>query len=182
MTAALRRPPIWLVVLVTALLASVLTLSLDRTITALRSDTTPTPTIGPVQQFVVVVETPEPEPEPSAIPGDDTEAALRDMLQQQARYQGFTFVHKAIWQLAFASEALIANDGTRADRELDAARAALDEALRLLPEDLKPQIQNERLQIGRIRADLEIDPRGLDEELRRMRDRLLTLIAPQLPQ
>lgn len=181
MAAALRRPPVWLVVLLTALIASVLTLGLDRAIATLRTVASPTPTVGPVQQYVVVIETPEPEPEPSTLPPDETAAALKQLQQRQARYEGFMFVQKAERQLAFAGEALTVNDTQRADRELEAARASLDEALRLLPEDLKPQIQQERLGIGQIRADLELDPRGLDEDLRRMRDRLLTLIAPQEP-
>lgn len=179
MLAALRRPPVWLVVLLTALIASALTLSLDRTIAALRTSPPPTPTVGPVQQYVVVIETPEPEPAPSALPADETAATLKLLQQQQARYEGFLFVQKAERQLAFAGEALSVNETQRADRELEAARASLDEALRLLPEDLKPQIQQERLGIGQIRADMELDPRGLDEDLRRMRDRLLALIAPQ---
>lgn len=171
-----RRAPLWAIIALTALLASALTLGLDRGIAALR--VSPTPTAGvPAQPVVVLIETPEPEPLPSALPSEEAVRLLRDMQQQQSQQLGYTFVDKAIWQVSFAGEALAVNDGARADRELVAAKTSLDEAFRLVAEDLKPQIDKERLEIGRIRAELEINPRGLDEELRRMRDRLLSLIS-----
>jgi hypothetical protein len=65
----------------------------------------------------------------------------------------------------------------QADRELVAAKASLDEAFRLVAENLKPQIDTERLEVGRLRATLEINPSGLDEDLRRLRQRLISLVA-----
>lgn len=180
-----RRASIWLLILVTALLTAALTITIDRGVAALRVQREPTPTAAPIptaappQQVIVVVETPEPELEPTPLPSDEAQSLLRQMQQQQARMQGFAFVNTALWQLKFAAEALETNDTERANRELDAARASLDSAAQLVSEDLKPQIDTERFELGRIRADLEIDPRGLDEDLRRMSDRLLTLVGPR---
>lgn len=181
--AAPRQPSLWLVIAITALLAAAVTLGLDRAVSAFRAaPPVPTPTVGAAQRYVVVIETPEVALEPSIVPDDELSAQLQALQQRQTRYEGFMFVQKAERQLAFAGEALQVNDAPRTDRELEAARASLDQALRLLPEDLKPQIQNERLLIGQIRADVEINPRGLDQALRRMRDRLLTVIAlPEQP-
>ncbi|HEY0602145.1 MAG TPA: hypothetical protein VGD58_04495 [Herpetosiphonaceae bacterium] len=180
MTAALRRAPVWMLVLASALLASALTLALDRGVAALRSQPTPTATVAvPEQPIVVLIETPEPEIEPSVLPDDEEQRLRRQIEQQSAQHLGATFVLKAERQVTLAMDALATNDSARADRELVAAQASLDEAFRLVSEDLKPQINTERLEIGRIRADLEINPRSLDEDLRKMRDRLLSLIVPR---
>lgn len=179
----LRRPPVWLVVLATAALAAVLTITVDRAVGALWAREQPVPPAvpsAPERTYIVVIETPEPATEPTPLPADEQEAMLRQMQQQQARTLGYTFVNKALLQLQYADEALDVNERERANDELDAARASLDEAARLLPEELKPQLDSERFEIGRIRANLDIDPRGLDEELRRMRERLLGLIAPRV--
>lgn len=174
----LRTRSIWLVVAVTALLSAALTLGLDRGVQALRSQPAASPTPSQVAPIVVVIETPEPEILPPVAGLDDQEQLFRQLQQQSAQHLGYTFVQKAERQISFALEGLMINDNAQADRELDAARASLDEAFRLLPEVLKPQIDTERLELGRIRADVETNPRGIDEDLRRMRDRLLSLIAP----
>jgi len=135
---------------------------------------------APERTYIVVVETPEPAVEPSLPPADEQQALLRQLQQQQSRSLGHDFVLTALLHLQYAAEALGVNDSRRANNELDTARASLDEAARLLPEELKPQLDSERFEIGRIRAELEIDPRDLDEDLRGMRDRLFGLIiAPQ---
>lgn len=177
--SALRRPPVWLIVAMTALLSAVLTLGLDRGIQALRTQVPATPTPGQSQPVVVVIETPEPALAPSVLPEDETERQLVELQQQSAQQRGFMFVLKAERQLAAALEAFDSNDAARADSELDAAHVSLDEAFQMLPEDLKPQLDKERLEIGRIRADLEVNPRGLDEDVRQMRVRLLSLIGPR---
>jgi hypothetical protein len=169
--------PVWVLVVVSALLAAVLTLALDRAIAVLRSQPMSSATVEPRQPLVVVIETPEPEIEPSALSDDQEQRLLRQIQQQSAQHLGVTFVLKAERQVTLAMEALTINDMARADRELVAAQASLDEASRLVSEDLKPQISTEQLEIGRIRADLEINPRSLDEDLRKMRDRLLSLIV-----
>lgn len=180
MAAALRRAPVWALVLAAALLSAVLTLALDRGVTALRTQATPTATASvPEQPIVVLIETPVPEIEPSVLPDDEEQRLLRQIEQQSAQHLGATFVLKAERQVTLAMDALANNDSVRTDAELVAAQASLGEAFRLVSEDLKPQINTERLEIGRIRADLEINPRSLDEDLRKMRDRLLSLIVPR---
>jgi hypothetical protein len=176
-TPTLRRIPIWALIVISALLAAVLTLALDRAIARLRFQPVPAAVVEPGQPVVVLIETPEPEIEPSALPDDQEQRLLRQLQQESAQHLGTTFVLKAERQVTLAMEALLINDMARADRELVAARASLDEAFRLVSEDLKPQINTELLEIGRIRADLEINPRSLDEDLRKMRDRLLSLVV-----
>ena len=173
-----KRAPVWLLVVLTAVLTAALTLGLDRGIAALRVVPTPLASNNALPQPVVVeIVPPAPEPEPSAIPADELERQLLQLQQQAAQHQGTTFVLKTERQISFALEALTVNDMARADRELVAAKASLDEALGLVAEDLKPLIATERLEIGRMRADLEINPKGLDEDLRRLRARLMDLIA-----
>jgi uncharacterized coiled-coil protein SlyX len=75
--------------------------------------------------------------------------------------------------LTLATESLLNNDASQTERELVAATSSLNEAFALASEDLKSQISNERAEIGRMRADLEINPRDLDQKLRQMRERLL---------
>lgn len=173
-----KRAPVWLLVVLTALLTAILTLGLDRGIAALR--VVPTPSASddaPSQPVVVQLDSPAPEPVPSELPTDEVERQLLQLQQQATHHQGTTFVLKTERQISFALEALTVNDVARADRELVAAKASLDEAFKLVAEDLKPQIDTERLEIGRMRADLEINPKGLDEDLRRLRARLMDLIA-----
>ncbi len=179
--APLRRLPVWLLVPSTALLAAVLTLVLDRSSTALRSQPTPTPALPTVVPVSVVVQAPEPPLLPTPLPENAQAELLRQLQQHTLQQWGSIFVLKAERQIDLALDALTANDMTRADDELVAAKTSLDEAYRLASEDLKPLIDNERLAIGRVRADLVINPHNLDQELRRLRDRLLSLITPLPP-
>ena len=177
----LRRLPLWFLVPSTALLAAVLTLALDRSITTLRPRPTPTPEVPTAVPVSVVVQTPEPPVLPTVL-ADDAQAELMRQMQQHTLQQwGGIFVLKAERQIDLALDALTVNDITRADDELVAAKTSLDEAYHVVSEDLKPQIDDERLTIGRVRADLVINPHNLDQELRRLSDRLLSLITP-LPQ
>lgn len=175
-----RRPAFWFALVVVALLAAALTLTIDRGIARLSQTPTPTPTTqAPLQPVVVQLPTAVSEPPLPPQSEDETRQALRRLEQAIAEQRGATFVIKAVWQISFAMEALYANDLARADGELVAAKAALDEAFALVPEDIKPQLDTERLGISRIRGDLMINPRGLDDELSQMRDRLLSLITPR---
>ncbi len=175
-----KRWPLWAVVLGTALLTALFTVGFEQGITALRRPPVlPAATPTSLQPVVVQLEAPEPEPAPSVLPDDEMERQLQQLQQQAAQHQATTFVLKAERQVSFALEALAINDMARADRELVAAKASLDEAFRLVAEDLKPQIENERVEIGRMRADLDINPMGLDEDLRRLRARLMDLISAQ---
>jgi hypothetical protein len=165
-------------VLLTALLSAVFTLGLDRGIAALQVQATPTATItGPPPQVIVQLDSPTPRAAPPALPADEQARLLQELSQQADQQQGMTFVGTTIWQISFALEALSVNDMGQADRELVAAKASLDEAFRLVAENLKPQIDTERLEVGRLRATLEINPSGLDEDLRRLRQRLISLVA-----
>jgi hypothetical protein len=185
MTGEGRRWTLWLAIVATALLSAVLTLAIDRGLDAMsQPEPTPVPTATAavaLQPVIVQLPTAVSEPEPPPRGEDETRQALRRLEQRAAEQQSTTFVIKAVWQISFAMEALAANDMARADRELVAAKASLDDAFTLVPEDLKPQIDTERLGVSRIRGDLMVNPRGLDDELSQMRDRLLSLINTRQP-
>jgi len=176
MNTALRRAPIWLVVLTTALLSAVVTLGLDRSITALQVEPTPT-VVGVVPP--VIVQMPTIAPTLPAVSGsrDEQERELEQLREQSDQYLGMMFVLKAEREISLGLEALAMNNVARSDRVLVAAKTSLDEAFQLVSEDIKPQIDRERLEIGRIRFDLDVNPRDLDEDLRQMRDRLLSMVA-----
>jgi hypothetical protein len=178
---------VWILMVGAALLAATLTLAADRMLLARReasapptpTATPPSPTATPRPRVDVFVEAAVPSPSPSPLPSDQRDQVVR-ALQHAADTQRSTgLILTADRHVDLATEALLQNDASQADRELAAAKAALDEAFRLAPEDLKPQITNERFQIGRMRADLEVNPRDLDQKLRRMRHRLLLLTRVQ---
>jgi hypothetical protein len=82
---------------------------------------------------------------------------------------------------ALAAAALQTNDFAVADRELVAARTALDGAFGLVPEDLKQVVDGQRREVARMRAELDLDPEGMDQRLRATQDLLLGLVVPPAP-
>jgi hypothetical protein len=100
-----------------------------------------------------------------------------DLAQQGA----LLLVSRSERHIALASAALLTNDFGVADRELVAARTALDDAFGLVTEDLKQVIDVQRREVGRIRSELHIDPENSDEQLRATQDLLLGLIVPATP-
>jgi hypothetical protein len=174
--------PIWLMIAGAAVLAAALTLAADhvlqlRRVPAGSATPLPTPTTTPRPRVVVEIQSPEPQPSPSAFASAERDRALSQLQQDADTQLSGMLILKAERHVALAQEALLANNTSQADRELVAAKASLDDAFRLASEDLKPQITNERWMIGQVRADFEVDPRDLDEDLHRMRDRLLALVV-----
>jgi hypothetical protein len=105
-------------------------------------------------------------------------AGLQAALAHQG---GLLLVARAERHTGLAAEALRWNDFAAADRELVAARAALDSAFGLLSEDLKQVIDGQRRELGRMRSDLRLNPEGMDQRLRAAQDLLLGLIVPAGP-
>lgn len=174
--------PVWLMIASAAVLAAVLTLAADRMFLSrsaapVSPTTPPDPTATPRPRVVVQIEPLPPQPTPSPLATDEHDRVLRQLQQDTTTQLNGMLILKAERQVTLAMEALLANNAAQADRELVAAQASLDEAFQIAPEDLKPQIRNERWIIGRVRADLEINPRDLDQELWRMRDRLLAMVG-----
>ena len=174
--------PIWLMIASVAVLSAALTLAADRMLFArpeASASPSPLPSAAPTARprIVVQIETPAPQAAPLPISSDERDHALWNLQQDSAIHWSSMLILKAERQVSLAMEALLANNIAQADRELVAANASLEDALRHAPDTLHPQIANERRVIGRVRADLVINPRDLDEELRRMRDRLLALVS-----
>ncbi len=177
-----RPTPWWLLLVLAAFLGGIAALAFDRGFTALRRDqnpsampTMPLPTREP--PVVVVLPTTNATVAPAAAPGDMPAevAVLRGAL---SRHGGLLLVARAERHTALAAEALAVNDIVVADRELVAARAALDSAFGLLGEDLKQVIEGQRREVGSMRSELQINPEGMDQRLRATQDLLLGLIVP----
>jgi hypothetical protein len=177
-----RTLPLWLIVLVAAAIGGLVALSVDRGLQALRPVPTPvalssTPLATREPPVVVILPTTMSTAAPTPAAGDlpAQVAALRSTLAQQG---GLMLVARAERHGALAAGALAANDFPAADRELVAARAALDGAFGFVPEDLKQVIDVQRREVARMRAEMELDPEGMDERLRATQDLLLGLIVP----
>ena len=179
----MRRPvPWWLLLLCAAILGGLAALAFERGLAALGSaadlnatTTTSLPTNEP--PVVVVLPTANSTAAPTAAAGDTPAqvASLRSALAQQG---GLLLVARAERHTALAADALAVNDVAAADRELVAARAALDSAFGLLSEDLKQVIDGQRREVGRMRSELQLNPEGMDQRLRATQDLLLGLIVP----
>lgn len=170
----------WFPLLLVAVLGGMAALGLERGLQALTPTPTPSPTaLLPTREppVVVVLPTANSTAAPTAAPGDPAAqiGSLRAAVSQQG---GLLLVARAERHTALASDALVTDDYGVADRELLAARAALDLAFGLVPEDLKQVVDAQRREIARMRADLMLDPEGLDGRLRATQDLLLGLIVP----
>lgn len=165
-----------------AFLGGIAALLFDRGFAALRnaqnSSATPVlPLSTREPPDVVMLPTTVATASPTAAPGDTAAevAVLRGALGQQG---GLLLVARAERHTALAAEALAVNDIAVADRELVAARAALDSAFGLLSEDLKQVIDGQRREVGSMRSELQVNPEGMDQRLRATQDLLLGLIVP----
>ena len=181
-----RRASWWLLLLLAGILGGLVALSLDRGLAILSP--TPTPPTSPLAALptpeplpvVVLPTTVSSTPVPAPASGDTAAevAVLRSALAQQG---GLLLVARAERHTALAAEALAMNNFAVADRELVAARVALDSAFGLVPEDLKQVINGQRREVGRMRSELQLNPEGMDERLRATQDLLLGLLVPPTP-
>ena len=176
-----RPLPVWLLLLLAAMLGGVAALGLDRGVALLESrsgpDSAATAAPATAAPAVIVLPTISSTAAPTAASGDTAAevAVLRSQLAQQA---GLLLVARAERHTGLAAAALTTNDFAGADRELVAARAALDSAFGLVAEDLKQVIDGQRREVGRMRSDLQINPEGMGDRLRATQDLLLGLIVP----
>jgi len=175
------RQSLWWLLLGAAILGGIATLVFERALDALlpagpTAGVTITALATREPQAVVVLPTANSTSVPVPVTGDAANvAALHDALMHQG---GLLLVARAERHTALAAEALRLNDSATADRELVAARAALDSSFGLLSEDLKQVIDGQRREVGRMRSELQINPEGMDQRLRAAQDLLLGLIVP----
>lgn len=119
-----------------------------------------------------------PTPMPTPRAGDQLGRQLAETQQQMIQMEGLLLVQRATAHVALANDSLERNDLVTTNQELVAAHAALDGAFERVGEALKQVIDNQRREVGRVRADLYIAPEGLDDRLRTMQDQLLALPLP----
>ncbi len=181
----MARPASWWLLLSAAILGGIAALLFERALTMLRPGdaelaATAAALITPEPPVVVVLPTTNSTAVPTPPTGDAAAhiAGLQAALAQQG---GLLLVARAERHTGLAAEALRSNDFAAADRELVAARAALDSAFGLLSEDLKQVIDGQRRELGRMRSDLRLNPEGMDQRLRAAQDLLLGLIVPARP-
>jgi hypothetical protein len=175
-----RHIPQWLLLTISATLGGLVALGVREGVTSLRTpQSTPTPS-AVVEAVVQPLPTPTSSPVVNAAPGS-AEAMLALVRADLAQQGALLLVSRSERHIALASAALLTNDFGVADRELVAARTALDDAFGLVTEDLKQVIDVQRREVGRIRSELHIDPENSDEQLRATQDLLLGLIVPATP-
>ena len=169
----------WLLLLLAAALGGLTALVLERAVSglALAPRASPTPPLPTAEVPVVTLPTAVSVAAPSG-PSGESGAEVAALGSALAQHGGLLLVSRAERHTALAAAALLANDVAIADRELVAARAALDGAFALVPEDLKQVIDGQRREVGRMRSELQLDPEGMDERLRATQDLLLGLIVP----
>ncbi|GAC1353663.1 MAG: hypothetical protein NVSMB42_10020 [Herpetosiphon sp.] len=165
-----------------AAVGAIVALGADRGVQRLTALPTPisAPSATPLDTptaFLIQLAPAVPTPAPTLMP-PDLQAQQVNRLQQQVREQrGWLHILSAQQHIVLAGDALHMNDLLRANQELVAAHAALDRAYQFLSEDLKQVLDNERREVGRVRADLVVAPEGLGDRLHTLQDQLLALAS-----
>lgn len=179
----LKRWPLAALVVGAAFVGGLMALGVERGLTAIVS--TPTPTLGPTATarstqipIVLVLPTEQPTIIATPLPRDVLGQQVTELRQQVDELKGLLLVGQAQDHLALAGASLAQNDLTKTNQELVAAHAALDRAFAQVGEALKQVVDNQRREVGRVRADLYIAPEGLDIRLRTMQNQLLALMTP----
>jgi len=177
-----RSLPLWLLLVLAGTLGGMAALGLERGMAALAPSImpgAPEPAQLPTREppLVVVLPTTNSTTAPTPASGDTAGeiSALQSELTQQ---RALLLVLRAERHTSLASDALFTNDYAAAERELVAARAALDNAFGLVPEALKQVIDGQRREVASMRGDLQIDPEGMHERLRATQDLLLGVVVP----
>jgi hypothetical protein len=86
------------------------------------------------------------------------------------------YLARAASQLADAEAALRVNDLNEVEQILITVDASLDRAYDQSAEQEKGPINEFRMQVGKIHADLRVRPEGSDQKLRRLRQSMLSLV------
>jgi hypothetical protein len=86
------------------------------------------------------------------------------------------YLARAASQLADAEAALRINDLNEVEQVLITVDASLDRAYDRSTEQHKGPINEFRMQIGRMYENLRIRPEGMDQQLRRLRQSMLSLV------
>ncbi len=100
-------------------------------------------------------------------------AALR---QEINRLWSAYYLARAATQLADAEAALRVNDLDEVEQVLTTVDASLDRAYERSAEQEKGPINEFRIQVGQLYENLHVRPEGMDQQLRRLRQSMLSLV------
>jgi hypothetical protein len=103
-------------------------------------------------------------------------AQIDDLQQEVSRLWSAYYLARAASQLADAEAALRVNELAKVEQVLTTVGASLDRAYDRSPEQEKGPISEFRAQVGRMHADLHVRPDGMDLELQRLRQSMLSLV------
>ncbi len=127
-----------------------------------------------------------PLPTPSATPTNIPTPALSSdaqmaqeltlLRQETDRLWSAYYLARAASQLADAEAALRTNDLHEVEQVLATVGISLDRAYERSSEQDKGPISEFRAQVGRMHADLHIRPDGMDQEIQRLRQSMLSLV------
>jgi hypothetical protein len=134
----------------------------------------------------VALLTPTPEPSPAVtvtvtptLPSPDERVLMQELIDIRAELRqakSDTFLLLAASHLSDAEDALRVNNLAEVERLLVTVRVALDRAYEYA-EVYKNPIDDFRVQVGQMREDLRVYPEGMDQQLRRLRQNILSIVS-----
>lgn len=181
-TAPSRWPKLLLAALPHLLTAA---LSIGLTLAIVRALPQPEPSIAPPVRPTAAPTTQAPTTPPSAPtatrpgPQPDERVLGQEIVDLQVRIDELwsgVYIARAAGQLADAEAALRTNDTAEVERVLVAVDASLALAYGRSGDLNKGPISEFRSQVGQARDDLYVRPEGLDQRLRQLRQRMLSLV------
>jgi hypothetical protein len=158
----------------TALVAIVVTLSIQAALTARQEAalSTAPPTPQDVLPSPTAAPTPPATPQAAAPTSEDV-AELRSEIN---RLWSALYLARAANQLADAEAALRINNLDEVEQVLATVSASLEQAYERSAEQEKGPISEFRTQVSRMYSDLRVRPEGMGQRLRRLRQSMLTLM------
>jgi len=157
----------------TALVAVVVTLSIQAAITARQDRALPAPSATQEVPPAPTVST-APLAPPLAVPPTSEEVA--ELRSEVNRLWSALYLARAANQLADAEAALRVNNLDEVEQVLATVSASLEQAYERSAEQEKGPISEFRTQVSRMYSDLRVRPEGMDQRLRRLRQSMLTLM------
>lgn len=137
---------------------------------------TPTFTFTPTLPTPTLVQTTTPTPTPPVPDERILGQEVLDLQVEVSRIWSAYYLMRAANQLADAEDALQMNDLDEVERLLVTVNASLNQAYDLSTEQDKAPIGEFRMRVGTLHENLRVRPEGSDQQFRRLRQEMLSLI------